>query len=185
MRLWFTDVLGFLKVVHDHLAGARGRVRPEGMGFDGSSIDGFSRIQESDMVAVPDPATFQLIPWKSEAEVAGCSATVLEPGRLAFEGDPRFVLKRKLKRAADLGYTFLRRARARVLLLQGAVTAGVPGRAVLRRDPLDLADRTGAKRTVAYSIDGDPRRVRASRGGAQPARDRPRATRTRLRWPTT
>src|SRR5262245_22644772 len=76
------------------------------MGFDGSSIDGSSRIQESDMVAVPDPATFQLIPWKTEAEVARMFCDVLNPDGTAFEGDPRFVLKRQLKRASDLGYTF-------------------------------------------------------------------------------
>ena len=69
VRLWFTDVLGFLKsftITSQELGGALA----EGMGFDGSSIEGFSRIQESDMVAIPDPATFQIIPWKNEAEVA-------------------------------------------------------------------------------------------------------------------
>src|SRR5919106_1340408 len=105
VRLWFTDVLGFLKsftITSQELEGAFA----EGMGFDGSSIDGFSRIQESDMVAVPDPATFQLIPWKTEAEVARMFCDVLNPDGSPFEGDPRFVLKRQLKRAADLGYTF-------------------------------------------------------------------------------
>src|SRR5437762_13450987 len=69
IRLWFTDVLGFLKsfaITPQELEGALA----EGQGFDGSSIEGFSRIQESDMVAVPDPSTFQIIPWRSEAEVA-------------------------------------------------------------------------------------------------------------------
>ncbi len=69
IRLWFTDVLGFLKsftITSQELEGAF----TEGMGFDGSSIEGFSRIQESDMVAIPDPATFQVIPWKLEAPVA-------------------------------------------------------------------------------------------------------------------
>ena len=105
IRLWFTDVLGFLKsftITSQELEGAFA----EGMGFDGSSIDGFSRIQESDMVAVPDPSTFQLIPWKTEAEVARMFCDVLNPDGSPFEGDPRFVLKKQLKRAADLGYTF-------------------------------------------------------------------------------
>ena len=69
VRLWFTDVLGFLKaftITSQELEGAL----TEGMGFDGSSIDGYSRIQESDMVAFPDPSTFQLIPWKTEHAVA-------------------------------------------------------------------------------------------------------------------
>src|SRR5204862_5218779 len=69
IRLWFTDVLGFLKsfaITPQELEGAFA----EGMGFDGSSIDGFSRIQESDMVAVPDPSTFQIIPCRPEAQLA-------------------------------------------------------------------------------------------------------------------
>jgi glutamine synthetase len=105
VRLWFTDVLGFLKaftITSQELEGAFA----EGMGFDGSSIDGFSRIQESDMVAVPDPSTFQLIPWRTEAQVARMFCDVLNPDGTPFEGDPRYVLKRQLKRAADVGYTF-------------------------------------------------------------------------------
>jgi glutamine synthetase len=105
VRLWFTDVLGFLKsftITSQELEGALS----EGMGFDGSSIEGFSRIQESDMVALPDPATFQVIPWKSEAEVARMFCDVYEPDGTPFDGDPRYVLKRQLKRAADMGFTF-------------------------------------------------------------------------------
>ena len=105
VRLWFTDVLGFLKaftITSQELEGALA----EGMGFDGSSIDGFSRIQESDMVAVPDPSTFQLIPWKTEAMVARMFCDILNPDGSPFDGDPRYVLRRQLKRASDLGYTF-------------------------------------------------------------------------------
>src|SRR5437764_9068447 len=105
VRLWFTDVLGFLKsftITSQELEGAFA----EGMGFDGSSIDGFSRIQESDMVAVPDPATFQITPWRSEAQVARMFCDVHNPDGTPFEGDPRYVLKRQLQRAADMGYAF-------------------------------------------------------------------------------
>src|ERR1041384_1881994 len=105
VRLWFTDVLGTLKsfaITAQELEGAFA----EGMGFDGSSIEGFSRIQESDMVAVPDPATFQIIPWKSEREVARMFCDIFEPDGTPFEGDPRFVLKRQLAKAAELGCTF-------------------------------------------------------------------------------
>ena len=105
VRLWFTDVLGFLKaftITSQELEGAF----LEGMGFDGSSIEGFSRIQESDMVAVHDPSTFQIIPWRAEAQVVRMFCDVYNPDGTPFDGDPRFVLKRQLKRAADLGFTF-------------------------------------------------------------------------------
>jgi glutamine synthetase len=105
VRLWFTDVLGFLKsftITSQELEGAFA----EGMGFDGSSIEGFSRIQESDMVARPDPSTFQLIPWRAEAQVARMFCDVQNPDGSAFDGDPRGVLKRQLQQAADLGFTF-------------------------------------------------------------------------------
>ncbi|MFC1974055.1 glutamine synthetase family protein [Chloroflexota bacterium] len=106
IRLWFTDTLGFLKsftITVEELGGAM----EEGMGFDGSSIEGFARIDESDMVAMPDPDTFQLIPWRpQENAVARMFCDVLKPGGEPFVGDPRYVLKRNLKRAADLGYTF-------------------------------------------------------------------------------
>ena len=107
IRLWFTDILGFLKnfaITVEELEGAL----EEGMGFDGSSIEGFARIDESDMVALPDPDTFQLLPWRSTEHhaVARMFCDVLRPGGEPFEGDPRFVLKRNLKRAADLGYTY-------------------------------------------------------------------------------
>jgi glutamine synthetase len=105
IRLWFTDVLGTLKsfaITPQELEGAF----TEGMGFDGSSIEGFSRIQESDMVAFPDPSTFQIIPWKSEQEVARMFCDIHDPDGTPFDGDPRYVLKRQLQRAADLGFAF-------------------------------------------------------------------------------
>jgi len=107
IRLWFTDIQGILKsfaITVEELEGALA----EGMGFDGSSIQGFARIDESDMVALPDPDTWQLLPWRPREHnaVARMFCDVLRPGGEPFEGDPRFVLKRNLKRAADLGYTF-------------------------------------------------------------------------------
>jgi glutamine synthetase len=106
IRLWFTDILGLLKnfaITTEELEGAL----EEGMGFDGSSIEGFARIDESDMVARPDPDTFRLLPWRSTEQraVARMFCDILKPGGEPFEGDPRFVLKRNLKRAADKGYT--------------------------------------------------------------------------------
>ncbi|MCL0084194.1 glutamine synthetase family protein [Dehalococcoidia bacterium] len=106
IRLWFTDILGFLKsfaITVEELEAAL----EDGMGFDGSSIQGFARIDESDMVALPDPDTFQLLPWRpTEHAVARMFCDILKPGGEPFEGDPRYVLKRNLKRAADMGYTF-------------------------------------------------------------------------------
>ncbi|MFC2009488.1 glutamine synthetase family protein [Chloroflexota bacterium] len=107
IRLWFTDILGILKsfaITVEELEGAL----EEGMGFDGSSIQGFARIDESDMMALPDPNTFQLLPWRPREHraVARMFCDILRPGGEPYEGDPRFVLKKNLKRAADLGYTY-------------------------------------------------------------------------------
>ncbi|MFQ5925334.1 MAG: glutamine synthetase family protein [Dehalococcoidia bacterium] len=106
IRLWFTDILGFLKSFAITVEELEEAVE-EGMGFDGSSIQGFARIDESDMVALPDPDTFQLLPWRpKEHAVARMFCDILLPGGESFPGDPRYVLKRNLARAAALGYTF-------------------------------------------------------------------------------
>ena len=107
IRLWFTDILGFLKSFAITVA-QLGKALNDGMGFDGSSIAGFARIDESDMVALPDPNTFQLLPWRPREHggVARVFCDIYWPGGKPFEGDPRFVLKRNLKRAADMGYIF-------------------------------------------------------------------------------
>jgi glutamine synthetase len=107
IRLWFSDILGMLKsfaITVEELEVAL----EDGMGFDGSSIEGFARIDESDMMALPDPDTFQLLPWrpKEHHAVARMFCDIMKPGGEPYEGDPRLVLKRNLKRAADLGYTF-------------------------------------------------------------------------------
>ena len=107
IRLWFTDILGILKsfaITVEELE----RALEEGMGFDGSSIQGFARIDESDMVALPDPDTFQLLPWRPREHraVARMFCDILRPGGELFEGDPRYVLKKNLKRAAEMGFTY-------------------------------------------------------------------------------
>jgi glutamine synthetase len=77
------------------------------MGFDGSSIAGFVRIDESDMVAMPDPSTFRILPWKANDQVVAVMfCNILEPNGLPHQGDPRWVLKKNLERAAKMGYTF-------------------------------------------------------------------------------
>jgi glutamine synthetase len=106
IRLWFTDVLGFLKSFAITPAELETAFE-EGMQFDGSAIDGFSRVQEADMLAHPDPTTFQILPWRSgEAGVARMFCDLTTPDGEPFAGDPRSVLKRNLQRAADLGFTF-------------------------------------------------------------------------------
>ncbi|HJX70040.1 MAG TPA: glutamine synthetase family protein [Dehalococcoidia bacterium] len=106
IRMWFTDILGFLKsftLTVEELE----RALEEGVGFDGSSIQGFTRIDESDMLARPDPNTFSLLPWRPmEHATAKMFCDIYWPGGQPFEGDPRYVLKRNLKRATDLGYTY-------------------------------------------------------------------------------
>ncbi|MDD2471784.1 MAG: glutamine synthetase family protein [Dehalococcoidales bacterium] len=107
IRLWFTDVLGMLKsfaITVEELETAL----EEGMGFDGSSIEGFARIDESDMIALPDPDTFRMLPWRPREHqaVGRMFCDIVKPEGTPFEGDPRYVLKKTLKRAADMGYTF-------------------------------------------------------------------------------
>jgi glutamine synthetase len=105
VRLWFTDVQGFLKSVAISPAELEVALS-EGMTFDGSAIDGYARVQEADMVARPDPSTFQIVPWRDENDVARMFCDILRPDGTPFEGDPRSVLRRNLRRAADLGYSF-------------------------------------------------------------------------------
>lgn len=107
IRLWFTDVLGQLKsfaISATELESAF----DEGMHFDGSAIDGFSRVQESDVLARPDPNTFELLPWATEENVsARMFCDILNHDGTPFEGDPRQVLKRNIERAHKRGFNFM------------------------------------------------------------------------------
>ena len=102
--LWFTDLEGHLKsfaITPSELAGAL----DDGMGFDGSSITGFNAIEESDMVAIPDPGTFQVMPWKEgETRVGRMICDVVTPDGEPYEGDPRYVLRRALERMQSMGF---------------------------------------------------------------------------------
>jgi glutamine synthetase len=105
IRLWFTDVLGTLKSVAIAPAELSGAFE-EGIGFDGSAIEGFARRHESDMLAKPDPATFSILPWRTEAPGAArmfCDITL--PNGEPSPTDPRHVLRRTLAKAAEMGYT--------------------------------------------------------------------------------
>ena len=105
IRLWFVDVLGMLKSLA-FPAAELPQAFLEGVGFDGSAIEGFARVQESDMLLRPDPETFQILPWRRETLVARMFCDVMTPDGEHFPGDPRQVLKRNLRRASELGYSF-------------------------------------------------------------------------------
>jgi glutamine synthetase len=102
--LWFTDLEGHLKsfaITPDELEAAL----DDGMGFDGSSITGFNAIEESDMVAIPDPETFQMMPWKEgETRVARMICDVVTPDGNPYDGDPRYVLRQALARMQSMGF---------------------------------------------------------------------------------
>src|SRR5262245_7943026 len=108
IRFWFTDIEGQLKsfaVGKEELEGAL----EDGMGFDGSSITGFNAIEESDMIAMPDPDTYAVLPWRDDGgegkgNVARVFCDVLKPGGEPYEGDPQFIMRRALARAADMGF---------------------------------------------------------------------------------
>ncbi len=106
VRLWFTDVLGQLKSFAISPAELENAFE-EGMQFDGSAIDGFSRIQESDVLALPDPNTFELLPWSEKDATSArmfCDIAALDGS--PFQGDPRQVLRRNLDKAREQGYSF-------------------------------------------------------------------------------
>src|SRR5881398_2295639 len=108
IQLWFTDVLGIPKVFAITPAELENALE-EGMTFDGSAIDGFSRVQESDVLARPDPKTFQILPLFSDGDgvsIARVFCDVTHLDGTPFEGDPRNVLRRALERARGLGFSF-------------------------------------------------------------------------------
>jgi glutamine synthetase len=108
IRFWFTDIEGQLKsfaVGREELEGAF----EDGMGFDGSSITGFNAIEESDMIAMPDPDTYSVLPWRDDGgqgkgNVARLFCDVLKPGGEPYEGDPRFIMRQALARAEEMGF---------------------------------------------------------------------------------
>ena len=106
LRLWFTDILGSLKGFAITVGDLEDAI-DQGVGFDGSSIEGFARIDESDMRAFPDPATFTILPWRPRQNaVARMFCDIRTPRGEPFRGDPRYALKRNLERLAKAGYTY-------------------------------------------------------------------------------
>ncbi|GIH04510.1 type I glutamate--ammonia ligase [Rhizocola hellebori] len=128
VRLWFTDVLGTLKSVSVAPAELEAAF-DEGIGFDGSAIEGFARIYESDMIAMPDPTTFQVFPFEggSSGESARMFCDILMPDGTASWADPRHVLRRALSKAADKGFTFYTHPEIEFFLLEdGPIDGSVP-----------------------------------------------------------
>lgn len=124
VRLWFTDVLGTLKSVAIAPAELEGAFA-EGIGFDGSAIEGFTRVYESDMIAKPDPSTFSVLPWRSEGPgVARLFCDITMPDGAPSYADPRFVLKRALSKAAEAGFTFYTHPEVEFYLFKGAPEPG-------------------------------------------------------------
>ena len=106
IRLWFTDILGTIKgfaITIDELENALNR----GMGFDGSAIEGYARTDERDLYALPDPTTFSILPWRPKTNaVARMFCDIITPEDKYFDGDPREVLRKNLKKANDKGFTY-------------------------------------------------------------------------------
>jgi len=149
VRLWFTDVLGYLKSVAIAPAELDGAFS-EGIGFDGSAIEGFARVTEADMLARPDPSTFQILPWRGDAPAtARMFCDIAMPDGSPSYADPRYVLKRVLGQAADKGFTFYTHPEIEFYLFQGKPAAG---------DEPEPVDRSGYFDHTAQSAGSDFRR---------------------------
>jgi glutamine synthetase len=151
VRLWFTDVLGFLKSVSVAPAELEGAFE-EGIGFDGSAIEGFARVYESDMLAKPDPSTFQILPWRGGGDgpaTARMFCDISMPDGSPSYADPRHVLKRTLGVAADKGFTFYTHPEIEFYLFKDSPVAGT--------DPIPV-DRSGYFDHTAQSRGSDFRR---------------------------
>jgi glutamine synthetase len=133
VRLWFTDVVGTLKSVALAPAEVEGAFN-EGVGFDGSAIEGLSRAYEADMLALPDPSTFQILPWRGEVDpTARMFCDITTPDGQPAVSDPRNVLKRALASAADRGFTFYTHPEIEFYLLKSSkLKNGLP-------EPVDSA----------------------------------------------
>jgi glutamine synthetase len=126
VRLWFTDVLGYLKSVAIAPAELEGAFA-EGIGFDGSAIEGFARVTEADMLARPDPSTFQILPWRGDGpSTARMFCDIAMPDGSPSYADPRYVLKRTLQSAADQGFTFYTHPEIEFYLFKGQPEPGQP-----------------------------------------------------------
>ncbi|GAA2070426.1 type I glutamate--ammonia ligase [Williamsia deligens] len=128
VRLWFTDVLGYLKSVAIAPAELEGAFA-EGIGFDGSSIEGFSRVSEADTIAKPDPSTFQVLPWttsQGKHHSARMFCDIAMPDGTPSWADSRHVLRRQMNKAADQGFTCYVHPEIEFFLMKDSPTDGTP-----------------------------------------------------------
>ena len=188
VRLWFTDVLGNLKSFAISPAELENAL-DDGMTFDGSSIDGFSRIQEADVLAVPDPDTFEMIPWgEPGAAEARVFCDILSLDGTPFIGDPRQVLRRNTQAARDLGYTFYIAPDIEFFYFEPpdarAQAAAARRRRLLRPRHARRHRRPAQADDPQPRAARHPRRVLVPRGQPEPAGDRPAPHRRARRWPT-
>ena len=185
VRLWFTDVLGFLKSFEITPAELEGALE-EGMTFDGSAIEGYSRVQESDMLLIPDANTFEIV--AVEARTSPTARMFCDVHRISnepFEGDPRFVLKRNLERAREKGFTFYAGPEMEFFYFESEQSP----------EPLDHAgffDLTQLtrvsglrKQTIVTSRRWASRSSTATTSSGRASTRSTCATPTRSRWPTT
>ncbi len=126
VRLWFTDVIGSLKSVAIAPAELEGAFT-EGIGFDGSAIEGFARVYEADMLVRPDPSTFQVLPWKGSGHgTARMFCEIAMPDGSQSYADPRFALQRTLSKAAEQGFTFYTHPEIEFFLFKDRPANGAP-----------------------------------------------------------
>ena len=183
--LWFTDLEGHLKsfaITPSELEGAL----DDGMGFDGSSITGFNAIEESDMVAIPDPATYAVLPHREgETKTGRMICDIVTPDGEPYAGDPRFVLKRALERMEAMGFdTFNVGPELEYFLFKGAQGPRPSTRAATSRRrrstrPRSCAPRRSARSSRSGSASSTPTTRSARRSTRSTC-----ATPTRSRWPT-
>ena len=176
VRLWFTDVVGRLKsfaITRDELEGAMAN----GMGFDGSSVTGFNAIEESDMIAMPDPTTFRVLPVEpASARSRRMICDVRTPDGEPYMADSRHVLRGALERMRSLGFDSFKIGPELEYFYfrldeDGRPHAAGRGR-LLRGDDRRRLGRPAQADGAGARGDGHPGRVPAPRGGAEPARDR-------------
>ncbi len=177
IRLWFTDVLGQLKSVAISPAELENAFE-EGMHFDGSAIDGFSRVQESDVLAKPDPNSFELLPWaKGDDPSARMFCDIQNHDGTPFEGDPRQVLKRNLDQAREQGFSFYVAPEMEFFYFADGDPSHPPATArlglLLRPDHRRCGQRPAQAHHPHARGHGHPGGVLLPRGRPQPARDRP------------